>query len=302
MVLIEDSAGPLVKWAGGKGRILPHLEECLPPSFSRYFEPFCGGAALFFHLSCDPDLGARPALIGDANADLIELYQHVSADAAGVHAEVCEMIDRHVEDPIGSYYGWRAAWNAERYRWSRGHRAAVFLYLNRASFNGLFRLNRSGHMNTPMGKSSVDGQAHPAKPSRARMIASGMALSRAEIRCCDYVDLVSDAEAGDLVYFDPPYIPASDTASFTAYTDGGFGMSDHEDLARRAVDLADRGVHVMVSSSDVPGARDLYPGFFVRELSASRSVSASSSGRTKVGELVLTSHPARASGSAGRAG
>jgi DNA adenine methylase len=293
MSLIEESAGPLVKWAGGKGKILPHLEACLPGAFSRYFEPFCGGAALFFHLSSisDLDSAARPAHIGDANADLIELYQQVARDASGVHAETCEMIDRHVADPIGCYYSWRAAWNAERYRWSAARRASVFLYLNRSSFNGLFRLNRSGHMNVPIGRASVEGQPHPVKLPLARMVSSGMALSRAKIRCSDYVELIAEAGAGDLVYLDPPYIPKSGTASFVAYTSGGFGASDHGDLARRALDLAGRGVLVMVSSSDVPGARDLYPGFFVHELSVSRSVSAASGGRAKVGELILTSYP-----------
>lgn len=291
--LIEDCAGPLVKWAGGKGKILPHLEACLPAEFARYFEPFCGGAALFFHLwsSSDANRAHWPAFVGDANADLIELYQQVARDAKGVHAEACTMIDQHAADPIGCYYGWRAAWNAERHRWTPAHRAAVFLYLNRASFNGLFRLNRSGHMNVPMGRSSVEGASWPVKPSLARMVSSGMALSRAQIRCCDYVELISEAEAGDLVYLDPPYIPKSGTASFVAYTGGGFGASDHEDLARRAVDLAERGVHVVVSSADVPGARDLYPGFSVQELSASRSVSASAGGRARVGELILTSRP-----------
>ena len=188
----------------------------------RYLEPFCGGSALFFHLSSIVD---RQALLGDANADLIELYQQVARDASSVHVETCRMIDDHLADPIGCYYGWRAAGNAERYRWSASHRAAVFLYLNRASFNGLFRLNRSGHMNVPIGKSLNVGAPHPVKPSLARMVSSGMALSRAQIRCCDYVDLISEAESGDLVYLDPPYMPKSGTANFTAYTSGGLARA-----------------------------------------------------------------------------
>lgn len=305
MKLVEDVARPLVKWAGGKTRLLGELVPRVPARFGRYVEPFAGGAALFFALA--PEV----ALLGDVNADLIELYAEVCRDPAGVHSKLRQLFDEHASDPDATFYAGRDAWNTRRSRWTAQHRAATFLYLNRACFNGLYRVNRAGAFNVPVGKPSSSGP--PACPSLPQLIATGAALGRATVRCSDYVEVLAEAERGDFVYLDPPYLvrpkdedpgeprskSKSKSKSFASYTQGGFGERDHAELARHARALVDRGVFVMASNADVPLARALYAdGFEITEVLSSRPISASGAGRRPVGELIFTSYTPPARGSA----
>lgn len=293
MRLVEE-ARPLVKWAGGKTRLLGELVPRMPPAFGRYIEPFAGGAALFF--SIQPER----ALIGDVNGDLVELYGEVTRDPVGLHACLSELFARHASDPEGTFYGGRQAWNERRIRWTPQRRAATFLYLNKTCFNGLFRVNRDGCFNVPVGRPSSKTATCPSLP---QLVAAGSALGRATILCGDYVETLVEAEAGDFVYLDPPYLARlapskrkKSSASFSTYTQDGFGEPDHRELARHARALADRGVFVMASNADVPLARELYAeGFEVAEIMSSRPISASSDGRKAVGELIFTSYapPAR---------
>jgi DNA adenine methylase len=280
--IVEDRAQPIVKWPGGKGRMLTQIQALAPSSFGTYFEPFAGGAALFFRLA------PERAVLSDANGDLIELYAEVARDPVGLHRAVSALIESHISsvDPSALYYGRREAWNMRRTDGLPQHRAAMLVYLNRAGFNGLFRLNRDGMLNVPLGKPSKSAipAAWPACPSLARFIAASQALSRAVVRCASYADVLALVESGDFVYLDPPY-----PGTFSAYTSGGFSSLDHDLLGRRACELVDRGVQVMVSSSDLPGARDRYPGFVVHETSSPhRSISAGAVGRKSVPELILT--------------
>lgn len=287
LLLVEDQPGPIVKWPGGKTRILDDLIACLPPDWADgsapgcYFEPFSGGAALFFHL--------RPtsAVLSDTNKDLIELYAEIARDPSGLHAQAAELARAHVADPA-SYYVVRDAWNVDRGKWKAQRRAAAFLYLNKACFNGLFRVNKAGKFNVPIGRSSGSGASWPRMPSAAQLVAAQGALRDARLCCADFVEVVADATRGDLVYFDPPYMPASRTASFTSYSRLGFGPRDHEELARVARDLVDRGVRVMLSSADVPAARELYRGLEISEIRCDRSIGASGASRGRVGELIVT--------------
>lgn len=282
LALVRDEPTPIVKWAGGKTRVLGDLVARMPADVSGcYFEPFVGGAALFFRV--------RPgrAVLGDSNRDLIELYAEIARDPSEVRDRASRLAEDHGRDPAGTYYAARETWNDERTAWDAARRAATFLYLNKASFNGLFRVNRAGRLNVPIGRPSGAGP-WPSIPSLAQLLVAQDALRRARLCCADFVDVMQAAQRGDFVYFDPPYSPTSKTASFSSYTDLGFGPRDHQELARLARDLVDRGVRVMVSSSDVPGARDLYPGFSVSEIRVGRSISSRPDGRGKVGELILT--------------
>jgi len=280
--LVEDMPRPVVKWAGGKGALLPDLVARMPVDLSGacYFEPFVGGGALFFKV-----LPIR-SVISDTNADLVELYQEVSRDPAGLREILEPLFAAHADNPDASYYAMRDGWNSERHAWLPAQRAATLLYLNRTCFNGLFRVNKSGRMNTPIGRAS-NGEP-PRCPSMAHLSAASMALRGSQILCADYVDVVAQASRGDFVYVDPPYLEKSTSANFTGYTSAGFSEADHDELGRHMVALVDRGVRVMVSSADVPGARERYPGFAVHELTAPRAIAASGRSRERVGELILT--------------
>lgn len=277
--IIEDTPRPFVKWAGGKGKLLGDLVSRLPADLGagRFFEPFVGGGALFF--ATLPISG----VISDINPELIELYREIARDPVGLHAAATEICAAHARSPEETYYSHRLRWNDDRGGWSPQYRGAVFLYLNRACFNGLFRVNRRGRMNVPIGRS----KSGPSCPSMARLSAASLALRGCEILCGDYVDAIVLASSGDFVYLDPPYLAKSKTASFASYAADGFSADDHDELGRRAVDLVARGVRVMVSSADVPGARERYPGFAVYELTAPRQVAARASSRAPVGELIM---------------
>jgi len=277
---------PIVKWAGGKGRVLPALRAALPVSFGRYVEPFCGGAALYFDLYTRGRLNtaedARPVLC-DLNVELIETYAALAHDVEEVIAQLSSYARRHATDAKGSYYATRNRFNDPVGELDLADRAAAFLYLNRTCYNGLWRVNaKSGAFNVPMGD-----YKNPTICDPARLRMTARALKRARILAGDYRTAIAFAQRGDFVYLDPPY-----DASFTQYTRGGFRAEDQETLAREAFALAERGVHVLLSNHDTPLVRELYPDcvWNVAEVSAPRAISSKGSSRGKVAELLIANY------------
>lgn len=275
MRLVREVPAPVLRWAGGKTKLLDDLVARAPRKYARYFEPFAGGAALFFRL--------RPerAVVSDSCPELVEFYAEVSRDPGAVFAELRQLTSG---DPLASYYPTRLAWNQERMWWSGTQRAATFLYLNKTCYNGLWRVNRRGAFNVPVGKFS----SGPSYPVLADLVAAGDALRRVEVRCGDYAAMFDRAISGDFVYADPPYVPRSKTAQFSSYSVDGFDEDAQRLLARRVHELVARGVQVMVSQADVPLVREIYAGLDFHEVSAPRSVNSSSDKRGPVPELIMT--------------
>lgn len=272
---------PFVKWAGGKGRVLPQLLPLLPERAAsmRHVEPFAGGAALFF--------ARRPAraLLGDINGALMDVYMMVRDHVEDVIAALRRLAARHDER---HYYRER-----DRYNAALGERtaaqAARFIYLNKTCFNGLHRVNREGAFNVPFGR-----YVKPRILDVEGLRASSSQLRSAELSCASFETIVDRVAGGDFVYLDPPYQPRSSTASFTAYASAGFGDDDQRALRDVFDALARRGVACMLSNSDTPLVRELYRGFDVRTISAPRSVNSDPRKRGVVRELVVRSYvPAR---------
>lgn len=273
-------AAPVIKWAGGKARLLPELMARMPTSYERYYEPFAGGAALFFR-----NAPAR-AVLSDSNPDLIALYTALRDDVAAVAAVLGRYQSSHCKE---HYYATRAAWNAltpwgapQRYGWTAAERAAAFVYLNRTCFNGLWRVNQDGHFNVPMGK-----YANPTICAPDVLRAASAVLSRAELRCGDFRTALDDIQAGDFVYLDPPYVPASVTANFVAYDRDGFNEDDQRALATTFKVFANLGVRVMLSNSDTPLVRELYQGFRIDQVQAPRSINSKAGSRGPVAEVIV---------------
>ncbi|MGH7271069.1 MAG: DNA adenine methylase [Polyangiaceae bacterium] len=266
---------PFLKWAGGKGQLLDQIRPLLPESFARYFEPFVGGAALFFALK-----PARAAL-ADVNAELVHCYRAIQKDVEAV----VRALRRHRYDR-DHYYRVRAVEPASL---DPARRAARTIFLNKAGFNGLYRVNQSGTFNVPFGR-----YEDPTLCDAVNLRACALALQGAEIRVRDFEEVTSAARAGDFVYFDPPYVPLSKTAAFTSYSALGFGAGDQERLAKTFRALAQRGVQVMLSNSDTPAVRDLYRGFRIDEVLAARSINSRGAGRGKVGEVIVRSFAPKA--------
>jgi DNA adenine methylase len=267
------AAAPIVKWVGGKTKLLPELLARMPPTYRRYYEPFAGGAALFFRAA-----PAR-AVLADSNADLIGLY---TAVAGNVEAVIRRLEQHRARHDQRHYYETRARWNDHAASWDAIGRAAAFIYLNKTCFNGLWRVNRAGDFNVPIGRYTDPPICVPET-----LRAAHAALGRARLRCADYLEAVADAERGDFLYFDPPYDPVTTTANFTSYTAGAFGPDDQRALAEAARALVARGCRVMLSNSDTPFIRSLYRGFRIDRVKCARAINSNASRRGEVDEVIV---------------
>ncbi len=270
----EVVASPIVKWVGGKSKLLPELLARMPESYGRYYEPFAGGAALFFRLA------PKRAVLADSNPDLINLYSTVARDVNAVIRKLQAHRDEHDE---AHYYDMRTRWNDREVEWSTPERAAAFIYLNKTCFNGLWRVNRSGAFNVPIGRYTDPPICVPEALRAAQQV-----LSRAEIRRADYRTAIRDAKAGDFLYFDPPYDPVTPTANFTSYTANAFGPDEQRALADTARELVARGCKVMLSNSDTPFIRSIYKGFRVDRVKCARAINSNAAKRGDVDEVIVT--------------
>ena len=276
---------PFVKWAGGKGRLLPQLTPLLPPGahLMRHVEPFVGGGAFFF--------ARRPsrALLADVNPSLIRTYQAIRDDVEGVIGALETLAAGHragdQDDAKAHFYRQRERYNAPDARRTPGEHAALFVYLNKTCFNGLHRVNRRGAFNVPFGR-----YTNPTICDAPALRAASRALGHATLETQPFEALVAAARPGDFVYFDPPYEPVSETASFTSYARQGFDRGDQTTLRDVFRDLDRRGCKLMLSNSDVPFIRDLYARWRIDTVAAARAINCDARRRGKVSEVVVRNY------------
>lgn len=276
---IPMKATPIVKWAGGKTRLLPRLLAEVPSRFRRYYEPFMGGAALFFAL--EPE----QAVLGDVNKALVATYRAVVEGPDALIRRLLEHRSRHAREAY--FYEVRSWWNHDPAPRSVEEIGAAMIYMNKTGFNGLWRENKKGEFNVPRGNYD-----NPVIFDEETLRAASVALSRARILCARFDETTADAGDGDFVYFDPPYDPLSDTSSFTAYAANPFGKAEQRALAEHARLLRDRGAFVMLSNNDTPFVRELYDGFEISTAPCGRSINSKASGRGKIDEVIITSRRA----------
>ena len=267
------TAKPVLKWAGGKTRLLTEILDRLPAKIDTYYEPFVGGGAVFFALAGQGRF--RRAVLADQNPDLIEVYRALQKEGEEVIRALREYKDYNDEQ---SYYQIRA--QAPR---GRARRAARFIYLNKTGYNGLYRVNRSGSFNVPFGR-----YKNPKILDEPALRAASAALEGARLRCADFEHVVCNAAPGDAVYFDPPYLPLSKTANFTAFGRQPFELPAHKRLARVFTESAGRGVHTLLSNSSTDVARGLYAGHTIDTVQGRRSISCKGHSRGPVDEILVT--------------
>lgn len=262
---------PIVKWAGGKGRLLAQFAPHFPrkDAYRRYFEPFFGGGALFFHLQ------PPHSFLYDLNPHLIEMYQTVRDDVEALIAA----LKPHIYDRA-HYYAVRAQ-HPELL--SPTERAARFIFLNHTCYNGLYRVNRNGQFNVPFGR-----YTNPTICDEAGLRAASHALRDAAITVSDFRRVEEYAQQGDFIYFDPPYEPLTRTANFTSYTQQGFTTADQRRLMEVFRTLDRRGCLLILSNSDTPIIRELYGGFHIHEIHARRAINRDRGGRGIITELLIT--------------
>lgn len=273
-------ATPFLKWAGGKARLFPAIVGALPPTFSRYHEPFLGGGAAFFGLAASRPISA-PAL-NDANGDLIGAFAVVRDDVESLIEQLAAMSATYLPltgaERAAYYYGLRAQDPA-----SPVARAARFMFLNRTCYNGLYRVNRSGQFNVPHGR-----YVRPAIVNEANLRDVSALLQTATLTANDFEGACTATADGDLVYLDPPYHPLSATAKFTAYTREEFLWPEQLRLARLFEELTGRGVYAILSNSAHPAIAALYSGFERREVPMSRAINSNPAKRAPVPELLVS--------------
>jgi DNA adenine methylase len=273
---------PFIKWAGGKGQLLPELSRRLPQRFRCYHEPFVGGGALFFHLYNAGRL-RDGAVLSDYNRELVLCYQVIRDDVAAL----ITALKQHERHRLSrEYFMQIRSWDREP-GFEQRHpveRAARTIFLNRTCYNGLYRLNNKGQFNAPFGY-----YKNPLICDPENMRAASVALQGVELLVGDFDDVAARAEPGDLVYFDPPYVPMSATSSFTHYTGQTFGPDDQRRLARLFDALMERGVYVMLSNSHTPLSRELYAAHAVStsKVLASRKINCDGQKRGSVEELIV---------------
>jgi len=261
-------AEPVIKWVGGKRQLMDEIRKYVPASFGTYFEPFVGGAAVFFAL--------RPqrAVLSDLNDNLITMYRVVRDDMKNLG---WQLTNGDYTSDEKNYYRIRA----RNMKGPDVQRAADFLYLNKFGFNGMYRENRNGEFNVPYGK-NPDAEIDLDNLRRSSEALQGVTLITEPFQA-----VLENAREGDFVYFDPPYVPVSATSDFTGYQGEGFDASAQIRLRDIASVLHQRRVHVLLSNSAAPAVFDLYRDFRIAIVKARRSVNSDATKRGPVDEVLI---------------
>ena len=273
----RPSVHPFLKWAGGKTQLLGPISARLPdPVEGTYHEPFLGSGAVFFHLRAAGRLRGR-AVLSDANGPLVETFEAVRDRVDEVVAALAAHRAVHSKE---HYYGVRA--EVPR---SPAARAARFIYLNKTCYNGLWRVNRAGAFNVPMGR-----YENPPILDEPNLRAASVALSGVALHHEPFAEAIARVRRGGVVYLDPPYEPLTATANFTSYTKDRFGRADQEALADGCVGLRERGAFFLLSNHDTPWLKALYRarGFSTRSIPARRAINSNPGARGAVRELLVT--------------
>ena len=229
---------PFVKWAGGKRQIIDKLKEYAPDTFNTYYEPFVGGGAFLFELS------PKNAVINDYNKELMNVYECIKD--ANKFDKMCKELNHHEIEHSEDYYYKIRNMDRDKKRFNKiadYKRAARTIYLNKACFNGLYRVNSKNEFNVPFGKKS---KVNTYEGQNLGIVCGYLNYNNIRILSTDFEEAVKDAKKGDFIYFDPPY--DSDTSTFNSYTEEGFGKEEQKRLAKVFKELDKRGCYVMLSN------------------------------------------------------
>jgi DNA adenine methylase len=260
---------PFLKWAGGKYRIVSKIKATLPDGF-RLIEPFVGSGAVFLNTDY------TNYILADSNRDLINIYQHLKEEKQQF-IEYCLSFFDHAANNEKKFLHNRELFNTTT---CLRLKAALFLYLNRHSYNGLIRYNSKGKFNVPFGK-----YKKPYFPAK-EMINFAEKTKSAHIYHADFLDTMQKAKAGDVVYCDPPYMPLSETAKFTQYETKGFGINEQVALINVTKKIIKRGVTVIISNHDTTFINQLYEGAKIHRFNVQRQISCNGSNRKPAKELL----------------
>ena len=269
---------PFVKWAGGKRQILDKLTKYVPDEFDTYYEPFIGGGALLFELS------PKKAVINDSNKELMNIYSCLCDETK--FKKMCAVLNHYeTEHSEEFYYEIR---NKDRNKASYNRlsdytKAARTIYLNKACFNGLYRVNSKNEFNVPFGKKA---KVNTYDGNNLITVSNYLTMNDVKILCTDFEKATETAKKGDFIYFDPPY--DSDTSTFNSYTEEGFGKEEQKRLADLFKKLDKKGVYLMLSNHNTTLVNEMYKGYNFHIIEAKRNINSNGKKRGKVEEVIIT--------------
>lgn len=289
---------PFLKWAGGKGQLLKEIEEYYPfenSKITKYAEPFIGGGAVLFDILSKYDL--EEIYISDINSELINTYR-VIRDNVDKTIELLtkyqsEYIPCDKEERKCYYMAKRLRFNNLKINGNDDvniEKAALMIFLNKTCFNGLYRVNKKGLFNVPMGS-----YKNPMICDEDNLRAVSEKLQKVTVVCGDYKKSTEFIDAKTFVYFDPPYRPITDTANFTAYTENLFNDDEQIELAKFVDEMDNKGAKIVISNSDPKNSNknddffdNIYSAYKIKRVEATRMINSKSEARGKIKELLIS--------------
>ena len=286
---------PFIKWAGGKSQLLDEIRERYPKTIERYCEPFVGGGAVLLDVLAN--FQPKEVLINDINPELTNTYTHIRDNADRVISLLSEMQETFwnmdIEARKDYYYAKRDKFNELiKQAAQTEEKAALFIFINKTCFNGLYRVNGKGLYNVPMG-----AYKKPPICDTENISLISELLQNVEIHCGDYSECADFINNNTFVYIDPPYRPLSETSSFTSYAKTEFGDEQQIQLGHFIEKISEKGAKVVASNSDPKNTDekdnffdDIYSSFQIKRVSASRMINSNSKGRGAISELLICNY------------
>lgn len=288
-------ARPFVKWVGGKSQLLPEIRQKYPQNVTKYCEPFVGGGAVLFDVL--QTLSIQEVLINDINPELINLYQQVKLNCEPLITLLSDFQNEYQntpeEDRKEQYLGKRDTYNhyiLEKNPENDLEKAALFIYLNKTCFNGLYRVNAKGLFNVPFNNAK-----NPPICDAENLRTCSKLLQNVEMHVGDYSYCRNFIDENTFVYLDPPYRPLTESSSFTSYNENGFDDQKQIELGNFITEMSERGAKIVASNSDPKNTNqeddffdDLYQAFEIERIQASRMINSNAKKRGAINELLIS--------------
>jgi len=271
---------PFIKWVGGKRGLIEQILPLFPKDFNDYYEPFVGGGAIFFELFAKGLLYNKKVILSDINGELVNTYKVIKNNPFELIDNLERFKEQHTKE---FYYKIRELDRKENYnQLSNLQKATRFIYLNKTCFNGLYRVNKKGYFNTPIGS-----YKNPNISNRDLILNASEALQNVQIVQQSFKEIIKQAKKNDLVYFDPPYYPLNNSSNFTSYDSNCFLENEQFELFELFDKLSDMGAKVVQSNSDTKFIKDLYKNYDIKIVNANRFINSKGNGRGKITEVLI---------------
>ncbi len=268
---------PFLKWVGGKRQLLPAINNLLPDSYNCYYEAFVGGGAVLFNIQ------PEKAVINDYNPELINVYKVIKHHPDALIND----LKRHKNESDYFYQIRSLDRKVEFQKLSDVEKASRIIYLNKTCYNGLYRVNSAGEFNAPFGRYKNPNIVNDVT---IRAVSEFLNNNDISILNCDFEKAVESALKGDFVYFDPPYVPVSQSANFTGYVKGGFDLGEQERLRNVCNQLHEKGVKFLLSNSSTPIIHELYKDYDIHIVKATRAINSNALKRGAIDEVLIRNY------------